>query len=673
MSTIGRTDLLTQSVWTSEVSIVGSFSTEIASDFTDGVGERAIRPIAGESYLHARPYGASPMNIASVCERIERERERERKRRMAIRQRLWTRRSVLYPCQHLLEERCRSTEKNALVTRQNFLTILLDPNQIIVDGWWQTVSQSTSNSKASLFCAEWLYGQEKNALTRRANQWNPGRFFLLKTTHFFPFLHFLQNQSMDKRRCFVFSLAFFVITFVSCLTFTNQYAFFLESLPKPLIDIFTAVDSPTPTNSSINKTENATSNNTAQPFRSRVSDYYPRMPIHIYTQDIPPQSSPTKLILLGNGFFGTRNWDGSLEGNTSTKISKMLHFDIASTEGCLLFQWLLSRVRFSRITVMSPRTWVVSPRPMPLSIIFVIVSTKRKQKQNVDLVNVSSSLSGSRHHTLLTWNPFVDSSTGRWLIVSNLMFSLRIILAMPLFIRPARTFVWCYTKMPLAIWVSKWNRMNIDLRIRRWRRKSLALPLLWYRIAVAPVTALASSMSWSDTSTCKSMDDVEQRVRRKSTVENTWQRISTISSLSRTASARSMSVSEPTVSSIGQFNGFSLLLAEKFFATLEYPVVPVVLGRMNYSLLIPPSGFINVRDFVNVRALAQHLNETRYNQEKYLSYFSWKKDYVWGLNHFFNPFCDLCLRLHLDTTPKVIDDIHSWWFDQACESANVPR
>ena len=169
------------------------------------------------------------------------------------------------------------------------------------------------------------------------------------------------------------------------------------------------------------------------------------------------------------------------------------------------------------------------------------------------------------------------------------------------------------------------------------------------------------------------MDDVEQRVRRRSTVENTWQRISTISSLSRTASARSMSVSEPTVSSIGQFNGFSLLLAEKFFATLEYPVVPVVLGRMNYSLLIPPSGFINVRDFVNVRALAQHLNETRYNQEKYLSYFSWKKDYVWGLNNQFNPFCDLCLRLHLDSTPKVIDDIHSWWFDQACESATVPR
>ena len=312
---------------------------------------------------------------------------------------------------------------------------------------------------------------------------------------FFPFHHFFQNRSMDEKRCFVFSLAFLVILFVPFLSFTNRYVSLLESLPKPLINIFTADESRTPTTSSINKTQNATSNKTAQPFRSRVSDYYPHIPIQIYTQDVPPQISPTKLILLGNGFFGTRNWDGSLEGNTSTKISKMLHFDITFIVDCLLFQWLLSRVRFSRTTVISPPTWVVSPRPMPLSTIFVIVSIKRKQKQNVDQVNVSSLLSGSHHHTLMTWNPFVDSSTGRWLIVSNLMFSLRIIPPMPISIRPVVISIGCYMKMSHAIWISKWNRMNIDLRVRRWRRKSLALPLLWSPTVVAPVTVLSSSIN----------------------------------------------------------------------------------------------------------------------------------------------------------------------------------
>ncbi|CAF4358853.1 unnamed protein product, partial [Adineta steineri] len=59
-------------------------------------------------------------------------------------------------------------------------------------------------------------------------------------------------------------------------------------------------------------------------------------------------------------------------------------------------------------------------------------------------------------------------------------------------------------------------------------------------------------------------------------------------------------------------------------------------------------------------SLAKYLNETRSNKEKYLSYFSWKKDYVWGLGAFFTPFCDLCLRLHLDSKINIIDDIHKW-------------
>ena len=31
------------------------------------------------------------------------------------------------------------------------------------------------------------------------------------------------------------------------------------------------------------------------------------------------------------------------------------------------------------------------------------------------------------------------------------------------------------------------------------------------------------------------------------------------------------------------------------------------------------------------------------------------------------PFCDLCLRLHLDTTPNIIDDINGWWYNKTCE------
>jgi hypothetical protein len=71
-------------------------------------------------------------------------------------------------------------------------------------------------------------------------------------------------------------------------------------------------------------------------------------------------------------------------------------------------------------------------------------------------------------------------------------------------------------------------------------------------------------------------------------------------------------------------------------------------------------------------SLAQYLKQISEDKEKYLSYFSWKKDYVWGLNHFFTPFCDLCVRLHLDSKASIIDDMQKWWFDDACEGARIP-
>jgi len=110
-------------------------------------------------------------------------------------------------------------------------------------------------------------------------------------------------------------------------------------------------------------------------------------------------------------------------------------------------------------------------------------------------------------------------------------------------------------------------------------------------------------------------------------------------------------------------------LAEKFFSILEHPIIPVVYGRTNYSQLIPPSGFIDSNDFTNITVLARYLNQTRYDKNKYLSYFSWKKDYVWGVTQFFTPFCDLCVRLHLDSTPNVINDIDAWWNENACKKS----
>jgi len=58
------------------------------------------------------------------------------------------------------------------------------------------------------------------------------------------------------------------------------------------------------------------------PFESRVSDYYPHLPIHIFTQNLSLIGNTTKLILIGNSFFGDRDWGISVPGRSSTQISK---------------------------------------------------------------------------------------------------------------------------------------------------------------------------------------------------------------------------------------------------------------------------------------------------------------------------------------------------------------
>jgi len=109
-------------------------------------------------------------------------------------------------------------------------------------------------------------------------------------------------------------------------------------------------------------------------------------------------------------------------------------------------------------------------------------------------------------------------------------------------------------------------------------------------------------------------------------------------------------------------------LAEKFFRLIKYPIVPVVFGQTNYSRFIPSSGFIDVQQFANVEQLANRLIEVKSNSTLYEEYFHWKNDFQWGgFLHFMSPFCDLCLRLHLDQKVNIIENIHRWWFHQTCQ------
>ena len=63
-------------------------------------------------------------------------------------------------------------------------------------------------------------------------------------------------------------------------------------------------------------------NRSDAPFQSRLSSWYPHLPIHMFTQDLSSLTNTTKLILIGNGFFGDRNWGIAVSGRSSAEISK---------------------------------------------------------------------------------------------------------------------------------------------------------------------------------------------------------------------------------------------------------------------------------------------------------------------------------------------------------------
>jgi hypothetical protein len=95
---------------------------------------------------------------------------------------------------------------------------------------------------------------------------------------------------------------------------TNRYTSVVQSLNFPFIISYTSVDI----------SENITTINETisnLPFESRLSNWYPHLPIHIFTQNLSLLSDTSKLILIGNGFFGDRDWGVAPPGRSSTEIS----------------------------------------------------------------------------------------------------------------------------------------------------------------------------------------------------------------------------------------------------------------------------------------------------------------------------------------------------------------
>lgn len=85
-------------------------------------------------------------------------------------------------------------------------------------------------------------------------------------------------------------------------------------------------------------------------------------------------------------------------------------------------------------------------------------------------------------------------------------------------------------------------------------------------------------------------------------------------------------------------------VTEKLFKTMEHPIIPVVLGAVNYTHYVPPKSFINAQDFATVKDLADYLNYLSKNPYEYVKYFWWKKYYDVSTSEY--QYCRLCEAMH---------------------------
>ncbi|CAF1178640.1 unnamed protein product [Adineta steineri] len=371
-------------------------------------------------------------------------------------------------------------------------------------------------------------------------------------------------------------------------------------------------------------------------FQSSLSNYHPRLPIHIFTQNLSLIGNTSKLILLGNGFFGDQTWEGSFRPNkTSTEKMTSLYCPFLSNRCDITSDY--KRFRQADAVVYHMRDGVDINRGKALRLphqrfVFALWESPAHTANLEAYKEFFNWTMSYRHqsHVVTSYysgNAYVHTSSNYY---------------------------------RLMLHENATRKLNLTTKIRDHRPSDEILQ----KKKLGTAAALISNCGGSS--------------RRLQFVKELQRHID-VKVYGRCGEACSGNMNCREFISQNYYFILSFensictdYTTEKFFAALEYPIVPVVFGRSNYSSFIPPSGYIDTRQFSTMISLAKYLNETRSNKEKYLSYFSWKKDYVWGLGAFFTPFCDLCLRLHLDSKINIIDDIHKWWFDNTCESPILP-
>ncbi|CAF4986851.1 unnamed protein product [Rotaria sp. Silwood1] len=103
-----------------------------------------------------------------------------------------------------------------------------------------------------------------------------------------------------------------------------------------------------------------------------------------------------------------------------------------------------------------------------------------------------------------------------------------------------------------------------------------------------------------------------------------------------------------------------------FYNSLAHGSIPIVLGsdEENYKNILPPNSFIHIDQFKNLTHLANQLDYVSNYIDIFSFYHQWRINYrllTWKSNYFIDDrFCDLCIKLHDDLTPKSYLNFSQW-------------
>lgn len=90
-------------------------------------------------------------------------------------------------------------------------------------------------------------------------------------------------------------------------------------------------------------------------------------------------------------------------------------------------------------------------------------------------------------------------------------------------------------------------------------------------------------------------------------------------------------------------------VTEKFFNTLNYDTIPIVLGAGEYSKFVPKSAFINLMNYPSIGQFAEYLMYLSLNQTAYSEYFKWKQYvHIDKTRRAFTHYCEMCIGLQME-------------------------